>query len=114
MGSSVHQKDTLLRQKELIRGKILFYLNLIYPQTATMPLLQAEMDYFGYPIPLEELTFHIAYLTEKGLVQAEGVRGTYSHRNAHRVRITARGIDYLDGRLPPDDGVYLEPKTREM
>ncbi|HEY6290162.1 MAG TPA: hypothetical protein VI455_01190 [Terriglobia bacterium] len=103
-----------LRQKELIRGKILFYLHLIYPQTATVPLLQAEMDYFGYPVPVEELSFHIAYLAEKGLVQVEGVRGPYSHRNINLVKITARGIDYLDGRLPPDDGIYLEPKTRTM
>jgi hypothetical protein len=114
MSTSLHRKDTSLRQKELIRGKMLFYLNLIYPQTATLPLLQAEMDYFGYPIPIEELSFHVAYLAEKGLVQVEGVRGPYSHRNTHRVKITARGIDYLDGRLPPDEGIWIEPKAREI
>jgi len=26
------------------------------------------------------------------------------------VKITAKGIDYHDGRLPADDGVYVEPK----
>jgi len=114
MSTSPHQKEALLRQKELIRGKMLFYLNLIYPQTATLPLLQAEMDYFGYPIPIEELSFHVAYLAEKGLVQIEGVRGPYAQRSMNRVKITAHGIDYLDGRLPADEGVYLEPKAREM
>jgi hypothetical protein len=111
MSTSSHSRDTSLRQKELIRGKMLFYLNLIYPQTATLQLLQAEMDYFGYPIPLEELSFHVAYLAEKGLVQVEGARGPYVQRNAHRVKITAHGIDYLDGRVPTDEGVYLEPKV---
>lgn len=105
---------TSLRQKELIRGKILYYLHLIYPQTATVPLLQAELDYFGYPIPAEELSFHVAYLTEKGLVQVEAVRGPYSQRSINLVKITARGIDYLDGRLPPDDGIYLEPRRGEV
>ena len=110
MSSSIHQKEMSLRRKELVRGKMLFYLNLVYPQSATLPLLQAEMDYFGYPLPLEELSFHVAYLTEKGMVQWENVRGPYAQRNANRVKITARGIDYLDGRLPPDDGIYLEPR----
>jgi hypothetical protein len=100
---------TSLRQKELVRGKTLYYLHLIYPQQATMQLLQAELDYFGYPIPIEELSFHVAYLQEKGFVEVETVRGPYSHRSVNLVKITARGIDLLDGRLPPDDGIYLEP-----
>jgi hypothetical protein len=25
------------------------------------------------------------------------------------VRITAKGIDYQDGRLPADEGIYVEP-----
>jgi hypothetical protein len=100
---------TSLRQKELIRGKALYYLHLIYPQQATMQLLQAELDYFGYPIPIEELSFHIAYLADKKLVEIETVRGPYSHRSVNLVKITARGIDLLDGRLSADEGIYLEP-----
>ena len=98
-----------LRHKELIRGKVLYYLGLIYPQSATMPLLQGELDFFGYPVPVEELSFHVAYLAEKGYVTVEGVRGPHSHRNISLVKITARGIDYRDGRLPVDEGIYLEP-----
>ena len=67
------------------------------------------VDFFGYPIPLEELNFHVAYLSEKGLVSVEGVRGPHTHRNVSLVKITAKGIDYRDGRLPADDGIYLEP-----
>jgi hypothetical protein len=103
-----------LRQKEMFRGKILYYLHLIYPQTATLPLLQAELDFFGYPAPLEEISFHVAYLQEKGLVSVESVRGPYSQRNINLVKITARGIDYFDGRLPPDEGIYLEPKRPNL
>ncbi len=100
---------TSLRHKEIIRGKILYYLGLIYPQSATLPLLQGELDFFGYPIPVEELNFHLAYLAEKGLVSVEGVRGPNTRRNVSLVKITAKGIDYRDGRLPVDEGIYMEP-----
>jgi hypothetical protein len=98
-----------VRSKEIVRGKILYYLGLIYPQAATMPLLQGELDIFGYPVPLEELNFHVAYLTEKGLVAVERVRGPRSRREIPLVKITAQGIDYFDGRLPADEGIYVEP-----
>jgi hypothetical protein len=99
-----------VRQKEIIRGKILYYLKLIYPQSATLPLLQGELDIFGYPVPLEDLDFHVAYLAEKGLVNAENIRGPQSRGYITLVKITAKGIDYFDGRLPKDEGVYLEPE----
>ena len=100
---------TSLRHKEIIRGKMLYYLGLIYPQAATLPLLQGELDFLGYRIPLEELHFHVAYLAEKGFVGVDGVRGPHTQRNIPLVKITAKGIDYRDGRLPADDGIYLEP-----
>ena len=99
-----------IRQSEIIRGKLLYYLSLIYPQAATLPLLQGELDIFGYPVPTEELNRMIAYLAEKHLVSIEKVRGPLAHRHINLIKITARGIDYLDGRLPVDEGVYLEPK----
>jgi len=102
-----------LRHKELLRGKIMFYLNLIYPQTATFPLLQAELDYFGFPLPLDELHFHVAYLTEKGFVETETARGPHTRGAMTLVKITARGIDLLDGRVPPDEGIYVEPTERQ-
>jgi hypothetical protein len=98
-----------VRRKEVIRGKIIYYLALIYPQNATLPLLQGELDIFGYPVPTEELNYHIAYLGEKGFVSVEKARGPSPHRPVMLVKITAKGIDYHDGRLPLDDGIYLEP-----
>jgi len=99
-----------MRRKEIIRGKILYYLALIYPQPATLPLLQGELDLFGYPVLMEELNFHLAYLAEKGLVSLENQGGLQPRRKVTLVKITAKGIDYHDGRLPADDGVYVEPK----
>jgi hypothetical protein len=99
-----------LRQEEVVRGKILYYLALIYPQPATLPLLQGELDIFGYPVTSEQVNYHVSYLAEKGLVSVECKRGPKSAREIELVKITARGIDYYDGRLPGDEGVYLEPK----
>jgi hypothetical protein len=101
------------RRKEIIRGKILYYLALIYPQPATLPLLQGELDLFGYPMLMDELNFHLAYLAEKSLVSLENppaVRQATDRRRVTLVKITAKGIDYHDGRLPADEGVYVEPK----
>src|SRR5690242_16946519 len=97
-----------LRQKEIVRGKILYYLKLIYPQSATLPLLQGELDIFGYPVPIDDLEFHVAYLAEKGLVNVD--KRPHARCSITLVKITAKGIDYLDGRLPRDEGVYLEPE----
>jgi hypothetical protein len=100
-----------MRRKEIIRGKILYYLALIYPQPATLPLLQGELDVFGYPVLMDELNFHLAYLAEKGLVSLENPpAGGQPRRKVTLVKITAKGIDYHDGRLPADEGVYVEPK----
>jgi len=98
-----------IRQKEIVRGKILYYLALVYPQPVTLPLLQGELDLFGYPVPMDELKFHLAYLAEKGMVTVEDAGSVQPRRKVALVRITAKGIDYHDGRLPADEGVYVEP-----
>jgi len=98
------------RQGEVIRGRILCFLNLIYPHAAALPLLQGELDIFGYPVPVDALNFHLAYLAEKELVALEGVRGPQARQKVTLVKITAKGIDYYEGRLPADEGIYLEPR----
>jgi hypothetical protein len=97
-------------QKEIIRGKILYYLALIAPQAATLPLLQGELDLFGYPVPMDELTFHLAYLSEKGFVSIADMKGPGGRPEVRSVKITAQGIDYHDGRLPGDAGIHVEPR----
>lgn len=101
--------NSTLRQKEIVRGRILQYLDLIYPQPATLPLLQGELDILGFPVPMDDLNFHIAYLAEKGLLSIDTPRGPAS-RKVTLVKITARGIDFYEGRLPTDEGIYLEPR----
>jgi hypothetical protein len=100
---------SMLRHNEIVRGKILHYLGLIYPQSATLLLLQGELDLLGYSLSMEELNFHVAYLAEKDLLAVTSGKGPRTLRSIPLIKITARGIDYRDGRLPLDEGIYLEP-----
>ena len=109
---------TVTPQKEAVRGKILYYLALIYLQAATLPLLQGALDdLFGYPVPMDELELHLAYLGVRKLVSRDyykppqrGKPRPVPLRKVVLVKITAKGIDYYDGRLPADPGIYVEPK----
>jgi len=105
---------TTLRNKELIRGKILYYLTIIYPRSATLPLLQGELDMFGYPISMDDLQFDVTYLIEKGLAAAEAVRGPVPRRQVTLVKATPKGIDTYDGRVAADAGVYFEPREQGL
>lgn len=100
-----------IRHKELIRGKILYYLALVYPHSTSLPMLQGELDIFGYPVPMDDINFHVAYLAEKGFVAVESIHASKRRTPMTLVTITAKGIDYHDGRLPADEGVYLEPQA---
>jgi len=97
-------------QKEAVRGKILYYLALIYPQAATLPLLQGELDLLGYPVPMDQLESHLGYLLVKELVSLDKFSPAQRLRKVTLVKITAKGLDYYDGRLPADPGIYVEPK----
>ena len=99
-------------QKEAVRGKILYYLALIYPQAATLPLLQGELALLGYRISVHDLRLPLlAVLEEKGFVTVEGYKPPAARvSEVDLVKITAKGIDYYDGRLPADPGIYVEPK----
>jgi len=105
---------TTVRNKELIRGKILYYLTIIYPRSATLLLLQGELDMFGYPISMDDLRFHVSYLIEKGLAAEETVRGPIPRRHVAMVKATPKGIDTYDGRIGPDSGVYFEPREQGL
>ena len=83
----------------------------MYPHPTSLALLQGELDIFGFPVPMDEMQYHVAYLAEKGFVLGERGRGPSGRHEVTLVTITAKGIDYYDGRLPSDEGVYLEPRA---
>jgi hypothetical protein len=109
IGQGAEHMTASLRHNEIVRGKILRYLGMIYPQSATLLLLQGELDLLGYSLTMDELNFHVAYLAEKDLLTVASGRVPRTLRSIPLIKITAKGIDYRDGRLPLDEGIYLEP-----
>lgn len=66
---------------------------------------------------MDELIGHLARLGKKGMVDSEEMNVSGSRnprlpgpRAVQLIKITAKGIDYHDGRLPADPGIYVEPK----
>jgi hypothetical protein len=98
-----------IHRRAIIRGKILFYLRRDLPERHTVPSLWEELACFGYHVYPTSLEWHINYLAEKGLVAVEQVHGPCSKAEIALVTITTRGIDYFDGLLPADEGIYIEP-----
>lgn len=99
-------------RKTILRGKILHYLATIHPEAATLPLVHGRLHIFGLITSLEEVRLQIAYLSEKGFVVAERVKTHRGQREVNLVRITTKGMDYLDGLLPADPAISLGPRNQ--
>ena len=82
------------QQKAAIRGAILRYLDLVYPQAVTLRLLHGELDLFGFTVLMEDLSFHVAALAEKELVWIMPQTGLRDGVLVRLVKITAKGIDF--------------------
>lgn len=60
----------------------------------------------GYPMLIEKLRGHLYYLRDKQLVKFHEVKD--GHRIAGLMwRITAGGVDLIEGNVPADPGIYL-------
>ena len=90
----------------ILRRAILRALRSWYPGSASRTVLAAELETAGLDALMDgDLDGHLAYLSEKGFIALEHRRaGSLEIRQAV---ITARGIDYVDGRIERDPGVAL-------
>jgi len=78
-------------QREILRTRLLFALDEIYPKWARTDILYVTDKEMPHLVIDREL----AYLEEKGLVQREAPRAG----NVFKNKITARGRDFLDGHI---------------
>jgi hypothetical protein len=93
-------------QHESQRGVIL--LTLIYRglEWVPWPELRKQMARQGYPLPDEELQFHLNYLADAQYVEVETLRASREVGvELKRVRATKRAVDLHDGRIMADPGV---------
>lgn len=88
--------------REVTRGEILRQLVEFYPSKVTRRTLLNLMDLANYPVLDEDLDFHLSYLADKGYLELElSDQVVGKAREILMVRITTRGIDFLDQRRGP-------------
>ena len=59
----------------------------------------------GYEVADEQLRFHLRYLEAAGYAQVERLRAGRADYELTTVRATPKGVDLVEGRLAPDEGV---------
>src|SRR5690242_17758802 len=95
-------------QREVTRGEILRQLAEAFPSWLTRRSLLNLLDLAGYSVLEEDLDFHLEYLRAKRLVEFQIHDGGVGKPKVIAIiRITADGIDLLDGRKAGDPGVRI-------
>lgn len=94
--------DAKVERYKRVRGALLKVLANYYPGVVDSKVLEALATDLGFEMRDRECDGHIAYLAEKGFAsltkrKAEGIE-------IHIVKITAKGLDLLDG-IVEDPGV---------
>jgi hypothetical protein len=94
--------------KEIQRGLILKILLVCYPESRTLyDVLVQLVKGQSQECDSRTLQFHIGYLHDRGYVATERLRSGPTNISLYIVRLTAKGVDLLDGRLPEDTGVLF-------
>jgi hypothetical protein len=82
-------------QKAHLRTRILMLLRDLYPRTMQTRILQGVLEKMHCEVCLNEIRFEAEYLAEKNLLANKVSKDGKSIQ----VRITARGIDFLEGSI---------------
>ncbi len=85
-------------QNEVSRTRILRVVEAVYPEWILQAVLLAALERSGFDTHLNELDFNAHYLVEKGLLRLERIQGE-KDKETWRAQLTAKGIDFLEGRL---------------
>lgn len=89
-------KMTTLAEKEIIRKEILMLCQEAGELGCSQEVLNAALKKYGFESGFD-LNTEIMYLTDKGLVSVREINNIRLGIKRKIVRITANGIDYLDG-----------------
>lgn len=94
-------------EARVIRGHIMQILKVAYPGPATLEVLEITLSDRACPTSPAVLNGYIAYLAEKGYVTTWEAGDEILGISRTMVKLTATGIDLLEGNIPPDPGVVL-------
>lgn len=90
-----------------LRGFILSMCKVNYPHGCSEQLVQVAVSENDFSASPALLAGYIEYLEEKGYVRVEEARNDRLGIYRRVIFITAKGIDLLEGNIPPDPGILL-------
>jgi hypothetical protein len=91
---------------EIERGHILRFLQVSGLRPVTLRMLLYYLRDRRYPLTFEGLDFHLRYMRDKGWVVLEIPEPAIGEKEKiETARITAAGVDEIDGRKPGEPGV---------
>ena len=93
------------QKNKRLRTAILGLLKTEYPDSLDIKILRFSLDAIGYTLREADLSAHLRYLEEKGLIRQTTKKG-YGFSISF-VSLTARGWDLLDGSIK-EHGVDID------
>lgn len=94
-------------ESRVIRGQILKILKVAYPGPASLELLEVTLNDRHCNTCTTAIKAHVEYMEEKGYVSAVDEKDDLLGVTRTLVKLTAKGIDLLEGNIPADPGVTL-------
>ncbi len=95
-----------MENKREIRGRILKILHINYPNTTSTKLIEITLQDLDYDTSPGILGAHYSYLEEKGYIEKSEIESHHVSRTM--LKLTAKGIDLIEGSIKIDPGVMLD------
>lgn len=94
-------------EARLVRGQLMQILKVAYPGPASLELLEVTLNDRRFPTSPAILKGYLDYLSDKGYVKVWEEKDDIMGVNRMLAKLTAAGIDLLEGNVPADPGVVL-------
>ena len=93
------------RENKEVRADILRVLKASYPVPISDRILAEALSGVNYSIMPTELTAHLVYLRDKGYVKMQEYKDDEFNLSRDVYVLSAKGVDLLEGNIPPDPGI---------
>lgn len=94
-------------EARIVRGQLMLILKVAYPGPASLELLEITLNDRKFPTSPAVLKGYLDYLVDKGYVKAWEEEDDMTGVNRTLSKLTASGIDLLEGSIPADPGVVF-------
>ena len=93
-------------QKQILRGRILTICEKAQPYGAGLEMIDVALKKEGFCYAMQDIKEACYYLEQKGLVSITTVKNVVLEISRNISRITAKGIDFLEGSID-EEGIAL-------